>query len=440
MGSSWKVNEIMSLSDLLRTSLRGVSANKLRAVLTMLGIIIGVASVIAMLALGNGARAAVESRFRFLGANQVQISTQMAFDNDELVTAGKDLTYEDGLLMPGEVERVSRVDMSINAPAKARYGRATLDLTISGVTGSALESVVSAGEVQPVGRLDGDVLTLESFLAQGRFFTDIEVLENGPVCVLGFQTATDLFGGDDPLGQTIWVNRNRCEVIGVLSELEFVDESQRYRNNPNLNLFMPISTVIQMFYEEEPSVMMTAFVDDESRMDEAKDQIRAYLRERHEIQPDANGEYVDDFNLTTRKDILGAQQEAANTFSLLLAAMAVVSLIVGGIGIMNVMLVSVTERTREVGVRMAVGARSRDIVLQFLLESVLISVAGGILGVALGILSIPLAASLNSGLALLEPGSIPLALVVSVVIGVLFGIYPALRAARLDPIEALRYE
>ena len=430
----------MSLADLIRTSLRGVSANKLRAALTMLGIIIGVASVIAMLALGNGARAAVESRFRFLGANQVQISTQMAFDNDELVSAGKELTYEDGLLLPSEVELVSRVDMAVNAPAKARYGRATLDITISGVTGQALETIVSAGEVQPVNRQDGEVLTLESYLADGRFFTDIEVLENGPVCVLGSQTATDLFGGDNPIGQTIWVNRSRCEVIGVLSELEYLDESQRYRSNPSLNLFMPISTVIQMFYEEEPSVMMTAFVKDESRMEEAKDQIRAYLRQRHEILPDANGEYVDDFNLTTRKDILGAQQEAANTFSLLLAAMAIVSLIVGGIGIMNVMLVSVTERTREIGVRLAVGARSRDIVLQFLLEAILISIGGGVLGVALGILSIPLAASLNSGLALLEPGSIPLALIVSFVVGILFGIYPALRAARLDPIEALRYE
>lgn len=430
----------MSLRDLLRTSLRGVSANKLRAVLTMLGIIIGVASVIAMLALGNGARAAVESRFRFLGANQVQISTVMALDNDELVTAGKELSYEDGLLMPSEVELVSRVDMAVNAPVKARYGRATLDLTVAGVTGSTLERVVSTGEVQPVNRQDGVALTTQDFLADGRFFTDIEVLENSPVCVLGSQTATDLFGGDNPLGQTIWVNRERCEVIGVLAELEFVDESQRYRDNPNLDLFMPISTVIQMFYEEEPSVMMTAFIKDESRMDEAKDQIRDYLRTRHEIQPDANGEYQDDFNLTTRKDVLGAQQEAANTFSLLLAAMAVVSLIVGGIGIMNVMLVSVTERTREVGVRLAVGARSGDIVLQFLLESILISIGGGVLGVALGILSIPLAASLNSGLAILQPSSIPLALIVSMIVGVLFGIYPALRAARLDPIEALRYE
>lgn len=430
----------MSLAELLRTSLRGVYANKLRAALTMLGIIIGVASVIAMLALGNGARAAVEARFRFLGANQVQISSAMAIDDGEMVSAGKNLSYEDGLLMPEQVELVDRVDMTISAAVKTRFGRATLDLNVMGVTGSALDSIISAGEVQPVNRQDGQALTIQDYIAQGRMFTDSEVLEQGPVCVLGSQTATDLFGGDDPLGQTIWVNRNRCEVIGVFAELENTDESQRYRNNPNLTLLMPISTVIHMFYEEEPSVQMTAFVSDESRMDEAKAQIKEYLRQRHEIEPDAEGEYQDDFNITTRKDVLGAQQEAARTFSLLLAAMAVVSLIVGGIGIMNVMLVSVTERTREIGVRMAVGAHARDIVLQFLLEAILISVGGGVLGVVAGILSIPLAASLNQGMALLQPSSIPLALAVAVIVGVLFGIYPALRAARLDPIEALRYE
>ena len=145
----------MSLRDLLRTSWRGVSANKLRAALTMLGIIIGVASVIAMLALGNGARAAVESRFRFLGANQVQISTVMAIDDDELVTAGKELTYEDGLLMPEALELVDKVDMAINVGGKARFGRATLDITISGVTASTPDSIVSAGELQPVNRQDG---------------------------------------------------------------------------------------------------------------------------------------------------------------------------------------------------------------------------------------------------------------------------------------------
>ena len=430
----------MSLRDLLRTSWRGASANKLRAILTMLGIIIGVASVIAMLALGNGARAAVEARFRSLGANQVQISEAMSFSDGKIEQAGEILSYEDGLLMPENVELVDYVDMSIGGSGKARFGRATLDTSIQGVTANALAHIASAGEVQPVNWPEGKAVTADDFLADGRFFTAVEVLENGPVCVLGSQTAIDLFGGDDPIGQTIWVNRSRCEIIGVLAELESVDESQRYQSDPNSSLVMPISSVIDLFYEDEPSVEITAFVSDESRMDEAKAQIKEYLRVRHKIEPDSNGEYTDDFNLTTRKDILGAQQEAANTFSLLLAAMAIVSLIVGGIGIMNVMLVSVTERTREVGVRMAVGARARDIILQFLLEAILISVGGGLLGVVVGILAIPVAASLNQGMALLEPASIPLALAVSIVVGVLFGIYPAMRAARLDPIEALRYE
>jgi putative ABC transport system permease protein len=203
---------------------------------------------------------------------------------------------------------------------------------------------------------------------------------------------------------------------------------------------MPISTAIHMLYEKEPSVNLVAHVSDESRMDEAKAQITDYLRERHAVEKDSEDKYKDDFTLTTRKDVLGAQQDAARTFSLLLTAMAVVSLGVGGIGIMNVMLVSVTERTREIGIRLAIGAQANDIIAQFLLEAVLISAAGGLLGIAVGVLTIPLAARLNQGMALLEPNSIPLAFGVALLTGTLFGLYPALRAARFDPIEALRYE
>jgi putative ABC transport system permease protein len=172
----------------------------------------------------------------------------------------------------------------------------------------------------------------------------------------------------------------------------------------------------------------------------ARQQITDYLRSRHAVGKDEIGEWEDDFEMTTRQDILGAQQQAARTFSFLLAAMAAISLVVGGIGIMNVLLVSVTERTREIGVRLAVGARPQDIISQFLLEAVLISGLGGVLGIAVGVLSIPLVANLNQGVALLSPGSIPLAFGVSLLTGLIFGLYPALRAARLDPIEALRYE
>ncbi len=364
----------------------------------------------------------------------------MAFEDGDFVSAGKTLSYEDGLLMTDEVPMVRKVDMSVIGNGKVRHGRATLDLTISGVTADALGNLATAAQVQPVGWPEGQALTEQSFIGSGRFFSPSEVLEGINVCVLGSETALDLFGGDDPVGETILINRERCEVIGVLAELESSNESERYSMNPNEMFYMPISTAIALLFEEEPSVNMTAHVTDESQMDEAKAQITSYLRARHEIEPDAEGKYPDDFNLNTRKDILGAQQEAAQAFALLLAAMAVVSLIVGGIGIMNVMLVSVTERTREIGVRMAVGARPVDVVGQFLLEALLISALGGLLGVALGVLTIPLAATLNSGMAVLEPGSIPLAFGVALLTGIVFGLYPALRAARLDPIDALRYE
>ena len=430
----------MSLIDLLRTALRSVSANKLRAALTMLGVVIGVASVIAMLALGNGARAAVDATFASLGANQIQIGQRFAMDEGEFQATGKTLTFAEGLDMLDAVSLVERVEMSVSKTVKARFGKNTVEIGVIGTTADALDGIISSGVVQPVGWTGDASITTEDMLADGRFFSADEVFAGAPVCVLGYQTALDLFSGDNPIGETIWVDRKRCTVIGVATELESTDVQQRYRSNPNEGLLMPISTVIQELYEDEPSVYMTAHVTDASRIGEAKEQITNFLRERHQIEQDADGVYQDDFDMTTRNDILGQQQEAAQTFSLLLAAMATVSLLVGGIGIMNVMLVSVTERTREIGVRLAVGAKQKDIVSQFLFESIIISASGGLAGIVFGIIAIPLAAALNQGVALLYPGSIPLAFGVAVLIGIVFGLYPAIRAARLDPIEALRYE
>jgi putative ABC transport system permease protein len=382
----------------------------------------------------------VEANFRFLGSDNVQISAKQELDDGEWTPAGKILSYADGLGMPGAVELVKRIEMSISGLGKVRHGRIALDMSVTGTTADALETLVTGGQVQPVNWPDGELLSAAAFIGQGRFFTAAEVLSEASVCVLGYKTAQDLFEGDNPLDETVWVNRQRCLVIGVLKELEPIDPEERTRSKPNELFYLPISTAIRNLYEEEPSVTMTARVSDESRMDEAKAQIEAYLRQRHAIEKDEEGAYIDDFILTTRRDILGAQQKAAQTFSLLLAAMATVSLIVGGIGIMNVMLVSVTERTKEIGIRRAVGARRLEIVAQFLLEAVLISAGGGVLGIALGILAIPLAAALNQGIALLALDSIPLAFGVALLTGVMFGLYPALRAARLKPIDALRYE
>jgi len=371
----------MTLFDTLFTALRGVTANKLRAALTTLGVIIGVASVIVMLALGNGARAAVEANFRFLGSNKVQISARQKLDDGELVPAGKILSYEDGLLMPAKVELVDRIEMWVQGMGKVRYGRAVLDMSITGATVDALSMLISANQLQPTDWPEGEPLTPDAFLSQGRFFTPSEVLEGANVCVLGSETAQDLFAGDDPIGETIRVDRQHCLVIGVLVEMETLDPEERQRSKPNEVLLMPVSTVVRTLYEEEPSVSVTAHVSDESRMAEAKAQIADYLRKRHGIEKDA-----------------------------------------------------------EIGIRLAVGARRRDVVAQFLFESVLLSAGGGVLGIAVGILLIPLVATLNQGNALLDPGSIPLAFGVALLTGILFGLYPAAHASRLHPIEALRYE
>ncbi len=430
----------MSLINTLLTALRGINSNILRTALTTLGVIIGVASVIATLALGGGARAAVEANFRFLGSDQIQMDQDLQMKNGEMQAAGKPLTYEDGLGMPAAASLIDRVEMSVRGSAKLRYGRETTDQSFEGTDAGALLSVIAQGQVQPVGWPSDRPLTPQSFIGEGRFFTDPEVLGGDSVCVLGYQTALDLFQGDDPIGQTVWVNRKTCQVIGVLAELEAVKLEDRINTRPNEALILPISFAIQNLFDEEPWVTVTAHVKDESRMEEAKAQIATYLRQRHEITQGPDGKYADDFHMTTKQDILGAQQQSAATFSLLLTALAAVSLVVGGIGIMNVMLVSVSERTREIGVRMAVGARGRDVVAQFLLEAVLLSAGGGLLGIAVGVLTVPIAASLNQGAALLDPRSVPLAFGVSLATGLVFGLYPALRASRLDPIEALRYE
>jgi ABC-type antimicrobial peptide transport system permease subunit len=432
----------MSWGNTFLTALRGIAANRLRAGLTMLGVIIGVASVIVMLALGNGARVAVDANFSYLGADTIAVASRYdpADENNKTVAKPKPLTHEDGLTIRQDIDQVRLVDMSVTASTRVRYGRNALDMGVTGTTPDGFTQVIQNATLQPEGWPEQKPFTVADFIGRGRFFSSSEVTGTVPVCVLGAGTADELFEGENPIGQNMRVGQINCVVIGELVKLETVDPAQRYQSRPNDILYMPISAVVENFFDQEPSVMMAVHVKDTAKIDTARQAITALLRKRHAIERDANNVYQDDFTMTTRKDLLGAQQEAARTFSILLAAMAAVSLLVGGIGIVNVMLVSVSERTSEIGIRLAIGAQPRDIVLQFLLESVLISADGGVFGMALGVFIVPLAATLNQGVAVLDPGSLPLAFGVALITGVVFGLYPAARAARLNPIEALRYE
>src|SRR5512135_3390483 len=235
----------MSAFNTLLTAWRGISSNLLRTALTTLGIIIGVASVIATLALGNGARASVESNFRFLGSDQIQIDQDLQMDKGQMKASGKQLTYEDGVGIPDAASLVDRVEMRVSGNAKLRHGRETVDITFQGTDAGALLSVIAQGQVQPVGWPANKPLIPEAFIGQGRFFTNAEVLGGDSVCVLGYQTALDLFQGDDPIGQTIWVDRKPCQVIGVATELEAINVQDRIGTRPNEGIFLPISFAIQ---------------------------------------------------------------------------------------------------------------------------------------------------------------------------------------------------
>ncbi len=384
----------MPIRYVFRTAWNSLIASKLRAGLTALGVVIGVASVITTLALGNGAQAAVRASFRALGSNQIQINQKMTFGPSTATTAAyKPLTYEDGLGMLEAVPLISSVSMTVNTSASVRYGRNSEDgISVNGTTADVLSKLAITARIQPVNWAGGRDLTAQDFIGMGRFFSPAEVQTNSPVCVIGYQTALDLFEGDDPIGQSIWIGRRTYQVIGVLADLESTDPTNNSADLLNKQIFLPIGTAINDLFTTVPDVNMVATVKNENQIPQAKQEITSYLRQQHNIAPDSQGVYNDDFTLTTQNDIIGAQQAAANTFALLLAALAAIALTVGGIGIMNVMLISVSERTREIGVRLAVGARQRDIIAQFLLEAVIISAASGLVGILIGILTIPAAA------------------------------------------------
>jgi putative ABC transport system permease protein len=403
----------MNLSASMRIALRAIVGNPLRSLLTMLGVIIGVGSVVAMISIGQGAREATTQQVQALGSN---LLTVFAASPQQAGIAGTGLvqtmTLDDAQAIQKEIPHVNGVSAEFSRSAQVVFQNANTFTQISGVTPQF-----------------PDVRNFHP--AEGQFFTDADIRRRAKVALVGKTVAGKLFPGIDPVGQLIRIQGSTFTVIGVMEEKGATGFSDR-----DDVVFVPLTAAQYRLFGVTYIRSMYVQVDNADNMDAVQQGLTDLLRTRHRIPA-----YRDnDFIIRSQADILQAFTGVSQTMTWLLGGVAAVSLIVGGIGIMNIMLVSVTERTREIGIRMAIGAQRRDILLQFLVESVTVSVTGGLIGIALGILGSRLITQLAGWATLLSPQAILLAFVFAVAVGVFFGLYPAQRAAKLDPIEALRHE
>jgi len=402
----------------LRIALRALIANKMRSALTMLGIIIGVSAVIAMIAVGSGAKQRIEEQIASMGSNLLMVDSGSSTSGGFRMGAGTapTLTVGDAKAIETEIPGVKYVAPNARGVAQVVYGNQNWS---TGITGTSPEMIEIRGWSIP----------------SGRAFTEQELDGAAKVCVLGKTVADNLFGGIDPIGQIVRIKKIPFTVVGVLSP----KGQTTWGQDQDDLIFVPLTTAQkQLFGQTFPGMVrgiaVQAWGPDE--MKEVEAQIIELLRQRHRIQPNQD----DDFTVRNLTEMMSTREESANVMSLLLGSIASISLIVGGIGIMNIMLVSVTERTREIGIRIAVGAKGRDILLQFLIESLVLSLMGGVLGIGMGMLGTVILSSVTQWPTLFSPKAILLAFLFSGSVGVFFGFYPARKASLLNPIDALRYE
>lgn len=412
----------MNYQNLLKIALRAIAANKMRSFLTALGIIIGIAAVITMLAIGQGSKASIKANIAEMGSNMIMISpgADMRGGVRQNASSMETLKQADYQSIKEDCNYISAISPTVNSSGQWIYGNNNTQSSIYGV--------------------NQDYLSIRQLkVADGEMFTDTDIKAAAKVCILG-QTVVDyLFpDGSDPIGKVVRFNSIPFRVVGVLQKKGY--------NSMGLDqddlVLAPYTTVMKRILAQTylGGIVCSAITEEASQP--AQDQISEILRRNHKLKDatETTEADEDDFNIRSQEEISSMMNSTMSTITILLGSVAGISLLVGGIGIMNIMYVSVTERTREIGLRMSVGARGIDILNQFLIEAILLSVTGGIIGVILGV---SLSLSLNAFLHIatqIEPWSIIMSFAVCTFTGVFFGWYPAKKAARLDPIEAIRYE
>ena len=404
----------MNLSESIQVALEGIYANKVRSGLTMLGVVIGVGAVIAMIAIGQGARMQTMQAIQAMGTNVLAVSPGQSRSGSVRGGMGSEqtLTLEDSTAIARSCSLIKDVAPEVRQSAQVKYGNMNTSTTIMGTS-----------EAYP---------KIRSFqIAEGRFFTEGEVRSMRRVAIVCPTAAGNLFGQNSPLDKTIRINGISFQVIGVTRA-----KGSGGWHDPDDQIFVPVTTAMKRLFGVDYLRAVSAQAKDMDSMTEASSQIDSLLRKRHDIPKDGEP----DFQIRNQAEYMETAAQASQTFTMLLAGIAAVSLLVGGIGIMNIMLVSVTERTREIGIRKAVGAKSRDILLQFLVESVVLSLVGGIIGILFGMGAAKVLSQTAGWQVSISPGSVVLAFGFAAAVGIFFGIYPARKASALRPIDALRYE
>jgi len=405
----------MSPGALIQLGLSALTRNRLRALLTVLGIVIGVAAVIATLAIGQGARAAVQAQIRSMGSNTLTVIPGTITSGGARGGMGSisSMTADDALAIQRECPAVDAVAPGVRTLSQVVSGNANWSTQVQGTT--------------------SDFTLIRQWpVEDGVGITDSDVRGAAKVCVLGANVARELFGDGDPVSQTVRVKDIPFRVVGVLSS----KGGTGWGGDNDDTVLIPITTAQRKLMGITHVNWISVSAVSEQQVGAAVEQISELLRQRHRIRTGEN----DDFFVRTQQEAANTAEATSRVMTLLLASVAAVSLLVGGIGIMNIMLVSVTERTREIGVRRAVGARQLDIMMQFLIESAFLSLAGGAVGVLIGVLCARLISQLARWPTLIQPEAVLLAFGFATLVGLFFGFYPARRAATLDPIEALRYE